>query len=337
MGKSSAPSTPDYSPIASADAAAATQDANTEASSLAFAKQQYAAEEPTTQAYVQSMTANSNAQTADATADQNRYTSVYEPMQNTFNAEASNYNSPAMASQASGAAEADVGSQFNQQRASSLSSLESYGIDPSQTRYGALDLGTRVSQAAATAAAGTQSRLNTQQTGMNLQSQAIAQGANLPGQAQAAYSGASSSGGAGVQSGLNTSNTYGNLMGTASQWAGNQSSALGGQTSALGAGFNNAATAATINNQNTSNEMSGVGSLIGGVGMLALSDRRLKQDIHKVGALKSGVPLYTFRYKGDNTGALRMGVMAQELRKSQPGAVVQMPSGYLAVDYGMVK
>lgn len=269
MGKSSSPDVPDYSPVTRASAAAASTDAANSASQLAWAKEQYAAQAPATQAYASSMADNSAAQSAYAQAAQDRYTSVYEPMQDKFAAEAGSYNSPNRANQAAGAAQADVASQFNQARASALSSLESYGIDPSQTRYGALDLGTRVSQAAATAAAGTQSRLQTEATGLDLQQKAIAMGSALPGQAQAAYSGAAGSGASGVNAGLNTASTYGNLMGTATQWAGAQNSALSGQTSALNSQFSNSSEATKISNQNTADTVKGVGQVVA-IGAIAI-------------------------------------------------------------------
>lgn len=53
--------------------------------------------------------------------------------------------------------------------------------------------------------------------------------------------------------------------------------------------------------------------------LLALSDRRAKTDVHKVGKLDSGLPVYTFKYRGaDDT---QMGVMAQDVEREIPSAV----------------
>lgn len=76
------------------------------------------------------------------------------------------------------------------------------------------------------------------------------------------------------------------------------------------------------------------GSLIGGwakSGFMLPSDRRLKTDIKRVGVLDNGLPVYTFRYKGEQT--VHMGVMAQEVLEVNPGAVHDMGE-FLAVDYG---
>lgn len=60
------------------------------------------------------------------------------------------------------------------------------------------------------------------------------------------------------------------------------------------------------------------------------SDRRLKEDIERVGALFDGTPVYCYRYKG--SGAHQLGVMAQDVERTAPAAVVEI-NGYKAVDY----
>jgi hypothetical protein len=64
--------------------------------------------------------------------------------------------------------------------------------------------------------------------------------------------------------------------------------------------------------------------------MLMLSDRRLKSDIKRVGATAHGLPLYEYTI----FGARQRGVMADEVKKVMPEAVVRLPSGFDAVDYG---
>ena len=74
---------------------------------------------------------------------------------------------------------------------------------------------------------------------------------------------------------------------------------------------------------------------LGGAALAAFSDVRLKEDIKRVGVTDGGLPVYTFRYKGDPMTF--MGVMAQDVEKVNPHAVVDTPSGYKAVDYGMIR
>ncbi len=61
------------------------------------------------------------------------------------------------------------------------------------------------------------------------------------------------------------------------------------------------------------------------------SDIRLKTDITPIGRLASGLPLYRFRYIGDDQ--VHVGVMAQEVRKVDPAAVTIGADGFLRVDY----
>ena len=64
-----------------------------------------------------------------------------------------------------------------------------------------------------------------------------------------------------------------------------------------------------------------------------MSDRRLKEDVHKVGETGDGIPVKTFRYKG--SPMMQLGMMAQDVEKKRPEAVRTTPSGYKAVNYPM--
>ena len=80
---------------------------------------------------------------------------------------------------------------------------------------------------------------------------------------------------------------------------------------------------------------SGLGQMAGaGAGLLMMSDKRLKTDIQNVGKTNEGLPIYTYKYKGDNK--TQMGVMAQEVEKKNPKAVKEI-GGFKAVNYSMVK
>ena len=64
------------------------------------------------------------------------------------------------------------------------------------------------------------------------------------------------------------------------------------------------------------------------------SDRRLKENIIKVGQLANGLFVYSFNYLWDKSPVI--GVMADEVRKVLPHAVYVHSSGYDMVDYGEV-
>jgi hypothetical protein len=77
---------------------------------------------------------------------------------------------------------------------------------------------------------------------------------------------------------------------------------------------------------------SGAGSA-GGIMGLIKSDRRVKQNIKVVGRTDSGLPVYTYQYKGQNV--TQMGVMAQDVEIVNPEAVVEI-NGIKHVDYNRI-
>ena len=91
------------------------------------------------------------------------------------------------------------------------------------------------------------------------------------------------------------------------------------------------------NYQNTVNGIFGLGDAVIGAGGKALgggwaqSDERLKEDIHEVGSMHDGTPLYRYKFKGGDT--YQIGAIAQELVKNHPEAVRKGPGGMLQVDY----
>lgn len=76
-----------------------------------------------------------------------------------------------------------------------------------------------------------------------------------------------------------------------------------------------------------------VGGLFGlGSGLIKWSDERLKTDIEEVGETPQGDGVYKFRYRAG--GPMQLGLMAQEVERRDPDAVITTKSGFKAVDYG---
>lgn len=75
---------------------------------------------------------------------------------------------------------------------------------------------------------------------------------------------------------------------------------------------------------------SGIGSLAGGGIAAKFSDIRLKSNIIKVGEHPKGFGIYEY----DIFGRRERGVMAQEVEKIIPEAVLEHPSGFKMVNYG---
>jgi hypothetical protein len=115
---------------------------------------------------------------------------------------------------------------------------------------------------------------------------------------------------------------------------------LGTLLSALGITPHDTATSST--GQTTTTESPNWGSIITGAlgdasdvfGMMKASDRNLKTDITQVDTHPTGVPIYTYRYKGDPKSYPKvMGPMAEDVAKIAPHAVMPMGTkGRLAVN-----
>ena len=152
----------------------------------------------------------------------------------------------------------------------------------------------------------------------------------------------------GINQQLAGSNQLGNLG------AGAQQSALAGAQAQLGAGTmeqqtQQAGNTALYNQfqqqqaypfqvaQFLANIAEGTGALSGSTTtstqpMPFFSDRRLKENIKKVGKANNGLPIYTYNYKNDPTEQTHIGFMADEVEKKHPDAV-GLAGGYKTVDY----
>jgi hypothetical protein len=158
-----------------------------------------------------------------------------------------------------GRAQANVAQQFEGQRQAAQQQLESFGVDPSSTRYAALDIGTRAAQAAAQAAAGNQASEMVDAQGRALRSEAINVGRGYPGQIATQYGTATAAGNSAVSNNLATTASGANTMGTPTQWQGLGNQALGVWGNTLNTGYQNQLAAYNANKSNSS----GIGSALG--------------------------------------------------------------------------
>lgn len=162
---------------------------------------------------------------------------------------------------------------------------------------------------------------------------------------------------------LNQSNVAAGGIANVNTGLGNALNANQGSLANLGWQYNTGtgnaqANAQLAQNQANSNIWGGIGNLIGGAANFAgsggltsaikglgglignafipsftPSDERLKEDIERVGALDDGTNVYRYRYIWDDPAMTRVGVMAQEVEKTNPDAVIEI-GGVKAVDYG---
>lgn len=175
------------------------------------------------------------------------------------------YTSPERIAANMGAAQANVAQAFDAARNNSTRELESYGVNPAATRFGALDIGFRAQQAAAMAGAGNVSRRTDEALADAAIDKVVGQGNTRAGMAGQDASIASGAGTGAVNTSLAGTASGANTLGTGLAWTNPQLSALTGAASTQNQQFSNQAKADEISNSSSS----GIGSLLGiGASML---------------------------------------------------------------------
>ena len=169
------------------------------------------------------------------------------------------YSDPNYVANDMGAAEAQVGQAFDAARNSSLRELESYGVNPADTRHAALDIGVRTQRAAAQAAAGTTAARTAEGKADQANAQLLQQGNVVAAEAPGLSATGSNAGQATVANNLSQTASGANVLGTDLAWTGQKTGALQGAVGAQNTGFQNEATSAKIANESSS----GIGSLLG--------------------------------------------------------------------------
>ncbi|KKK95029.1 hypothetical protein LCGC14_2676890, partial [marine sediment metagenome] len=184
------PPPPDLGPMAEASTEVARIAQETQREQLAWAREQDTMNRATLQTVLDVQLPAMQDQFENAREDRERWENVFRPLEDQFIAEAQAYDTPERREEYRARATAGVTQAFDASRRNALQRLEGYGIDPSESRSQALDIGVRTAQAAATAGAASQSDVRVEERGRQLRGQAIQLGRGLPGQVGAQYSGA---------------------------------------------------------------------------------------------------------------------------------------------------
>ena len=104
------------------------------------------------------------------------------------------------------------------------------------------------------------------------------------------------------------------------------------QQTLMDAAMQQEATAAEQKAAGNESMWSGIGGVFSGIG--SLSDKRVKENIIKIKYSDSGIPIYHFNYKGDNT--TWTGTMAQDLLKLGREDAVFKQDGLYRVKYNLI-
>jgi hypothetical protein len=242
VGKKSSPKPPDYSATAKASEKSAELAYKTSQEQLAWAKEQWAEQKATLDQIMSVQLPMMEEQWAKAKEDRQRYEELYQPMEEEYLKRAQEWDSPERRAQEAAKAQTDISQQFDAQRQNALQRLESYGVDPSQTRNAALDMGVRIEQAKAMSQGATQARNQVEREGLGMIGESINVGRGMASQGLN-YAGQSLAAGQGGQN-------------SAAGWQG-AAGAMGSPTQWMGLGQQGTMNSANIKNMGYQNQMQG--------------------------------------------------------------------------------
>lgn len=266
--KSDPPKAPDYSGLVAQSEKSAEMAFQISREQLQWAKDQYAMDKELSDEVVGKLVDSMDQQTEWANQDRERYQNVYQPLEDQLAADAASFSTPERQQMEAQRDMASVTTQFDGAREAAQRELEGFGIDPSSTRYAALDIGTRQAEAAAKAGAGNNAVARIDAQGRAMRSEAINVGRGYPGQAAQAAAAAAGAGQGAVGTNLGTTASGASTMGTGTQWNAAGNGALGQAGNLMNMGYNNSL-AGWNAGQNAS---SGWGSVLGLAGGFFMAD-----------------------------------------------------------------
>lgn len=288
---------------------------------LAFSKQQYRDMKPIAME-IAGLQADAQRQQMDQAADYYAYQQdTFRPLEQGLVDRAQNMDTEAYRQEMASEASAAAGRAFSTSQAMSNRSMAARGVNPNSGAARGANNAIGLQQAAMRATAMTGARQGARDRADAAQYQAAGLGRGLATNSLQAFQGASGAGSAAMGSYQSPGAQYMSGLGQAGGTFGNM------------AGYQNQAYM-----QAQGNKAAFTGALLGAgstLGAAAISDRRLKTNIVKVGVDEAtGLNLYQFNYipeVGDD--GTYIGVMSDEVRELFPSAVIVMSNGFDAVNY----
>jgi len=166
----------------------------------------------------------------------NRYETVFQPVEDQFVQQASNYDTPAKQEEAAAEANSDVMNAAANAQASNERNMASMGVNPASGRYAGINRATQLNTAIAAGGAENTARQNIRDKGLALKADVANMGKGLPSQAMAMSNSGLGAYGQGLNALGSSMQQFGqgtNLMGAgyngAMQGYGNQANTLLGQ------------------------------------------------------------------------------------------------------------
>lgn len=245
-------------------------------------------------------------QQAWATADRERYETVFKPIEDEFIDQAKNYASPEKQAEAAAEARADVTNSAATAQAANRRTMAAMGVNPASGRFAGVERATDLGTALAAAGAQNTARTQVRDKGLALKADIANMGRGLPAQAaQATTLGLGAGQAAMGTAGQANANFYQNT-GIMGQGYGGAMQGYAGQASALNQQYGTQVQAWAAQQQANAASSAGIGgglgSLLGtGIGAFAaFSSETLKEDKQPVdGALDAikSMPVEKWKYK----------------------------------------
>lgn len=261
--KADAPEPPDYSQLANASVESAEIWAQVAREQMDWARETDQANRAILEQVLGVQLPQLEAAFEQAQADRQRYEEVFQPIEDNLVREFQSYDTQQRRDEEAARRMVDVRTQYEAQRRNALRELEDYGIDPSQTRFQALDFGMRAQEAANTALAANQGRRYVEETGRALRGEAINIGRGYPSQVAQSQGIVNQTAGGAVGNVANNTGASVNAFGTAAPYANLSMQGYGQAANIQNAGYNNALNAYNANAANRSGFWGGIGTLAG--------------------------------------------------------------------------
>jgi len=260
---SKAPDPPDLGPLAEGSAESARIAQETALEQLAWAREQDGLNRDLLDRVLTSQEQVQDETLRNAQRDRARYEDIYQPLEDNLVQEFQQYDTPERRQEERGRAIADVNQSFDAARRNSLQRLESYGVDPSQTRNAALDIGVRTQQAAAQAGAANAADRATEQTGRALRAEALNIGKGYPSNVAGSYGQSIQAGNSMVGNANQTTATSGNAAQGANSFLNTSISGFGQAGNTMTQGFQNQMQAHESNQAQITGALGAIGGIAG--------------------------------------------------------------------------
>lgn len=256
-----------------------------------------------------------------AKEDRNRYKTIFQPLEDRYVQEASNWDSAERQAQMAGEARADVMNNAAAADQQNQRQMASMGVDPRSGRFAGVDRSTGLSTALASAGAQNNARNTVRQQGMSMRADAANMGKGLPSQAAGAAGLGLTAGNSALSGNLANNAAWNqgtNIMGQGFSGAmtgyGSQAGILNQQ---YGNQLNAWAAQNASSNANSAGMWGGIGSLAG-MAMQSFSSKDFKEDKNEIdGALDAinAMPVEEWKYKdGIADGGRHIGPYAEDFQ-----------------------